>query len=72
MVPLAELWLGRVNRLTPSEDLNRMLLLAYIFDTPRAFGTISWETLVRQPGPFADQPGLFSHDLVLNSLLRML
>lgn len=71
MTPSAELWLQGVNQSTPSANLNRMLLVAFVLDAPLAFRKISWEILVRQPGPFVALPGLVNHDLIPNGLLCM-
>jgi len=71
VIPSAELWLQDVNQSTPSANLNKMLLVAFVLDPPHAFRKISWEILVRQFSPFVDLPRLIDHKLAHNSLLCM-
>src|SRR5204862_7989783 len=63
------LWLQKLIRVAPPDDLDRLLLVAYILDLPEFFSTISWEILLLQAGPFLDMHVLADHPLVRHDLL---
>ncbi|KAF2135471.1 uncharacterized protein K452DRAFT_239296 [Aplosporella prunicola CBS 121167] len=64
------LWLQRNFQEIPSEDLNRLLLFAYVLDLSKSFSVISAEVLSRQKGPFDTLPALSNHQLVRHDLLE--
>lgn len=63
------LWLQKLVRDATQEDLNRLLLFAYVLDLPEPLLNISWEILQLQAGPFVNLPGLTNHPLIHHDLL---
>lgn len=63
------LWLQRELQELSSDDLNRLLLVAYVLDLPKPFSAISVEILFRQEGPFTSPHDFSDHPLVRHDLI---
>lgn len=62
------IWLRAGIESCAPKDFSKLLLAAYILDTPEMFSKISWEVIILQAGSSVDLSALADHKLVHNNM----